>query len=336
MRTFSGLARNDWVMFFALTFPVQIIGVGGCLFGEGCGTATLVFSILELVAVALFVTGLAIIVDRFRTYRSAKPETLGAELLAKLLKAVELAGALIDERTLQGIRVVKNDLTMGAHVHGVLRPHVVISGGMLVGLLRKDTRAVAILAHETAHIQHFDQLLPGIIGLAAFEIASRAFKLFTENPGDGLNSGASAGFLFVVLAMMAMMVFVVSRMSIYREFYADAKGVALTGNVAAYTEVLRQISGRESKSGGFFHPSPTKRMEQLQKGYPLLRKATFWKLYWTAVFVTSWFQWWTAKLLDSENGGGHTALYAGGGALVALACLCFEFTRRFWAPKRSV
>ena len=335
MRTFSGLARNDWLMLFALTFPVQIIGVGRCLFGERCDAVTWVFAVLELVAVGLVAIGLAIVVDQLRTYQSAKPEALGADHLTRVIKAVELAGVSIGERTLRKIRVLKNDLSMGAHVHGVLRPHVVISGGMLVGILRQDVRALAILAHETAHLQHFDQLLPGIIGLSGFEILGRIYKFVSQDLSDGLDVGAFTAFSLVAVGMMGMMVVAVSRISVYRELYADAKGIALTGNVAAYTEVLRQISGRESKSSGFFHPSPDTRLKQLQEGYPLLRKATFWKLYWIAVFMTSWFQWWMARLLDSENGGGHAAQYAGGGALIALACLCFEFTRRFWAPKRQ-
>lgn len=333
MRTFSGLARNDWLMIVALNFPVQIIGVGRCMFVERCDAVTFVFSVLELVAVGLVVIGLATAVDRLRTYQSAKPEALGAEPLARMVKAIELAGVSIEERTLRRIRVLKSDLSMGAHVHGVLRPHVVISGGMLVGILRQDGRALAILAHEVAHLQHFDQLLPGMIGLAGFEIIGRIYGLVSQDAGEGLTGGALAAFLSMAIAMMGMMVIVVSRISVYREFYADAKGVALTGNFLAYAEVLRQISGRESKSSGFFHPSPDTRLAQLQEGYPLLRKAKFWKLYWIAVFLTSWFQWWMARLLDSENGGGHTAQYAGGGALIALACLCFEFTRKFWAPK---
>lgn len=335
MRTFSGLARNDWVMFFALTFPVQIIGVTSCIFGDGCDATTLVFSLLELAAVCLIVIGLAVVVDRFRTYRSARPEALRPEAVARVVKAIAQAGVSIDEGTLARIRVLKNDLSIGAHVHGVIRAHVVISGGMLVGILRQDSRALAVLAHEVAHLQHFDQMLPGMVGLSGFEIAARTFNLMTQHPSEGLSSTGATAFFVVAMGMMAMMVLVISRLSVYREFYADAKGVALTGNVAAYTEVLRQISGRESASGGFFHPSPTKRLDQLQQDYPLLRKATFWKFYWAAVLVTSWFQWWMARLFDPENGGGHTAQYAGGGALVAIACLCFELTRRFWAPKRN-
>jgi Zn-dependent protease with chaperone function len=322
-------------MVFAITFPVQLVGIGRCLFGERCDVVTWVFSVLELVAVGLIAIGLAIAVDQLRTYQSAKPEALSAGLLTRVVKAVEVARVSIDERTLRKIRVLTNDLSMGAHVHGVLRPHVVISGGMLVGILRQDSRALAILAHEIAHLQHFDQFLPGIIGLSGFEIVGRIYKFVGQDLGEGLDGGAFAAFSLVALGMMGMMIVAISRISIYREFYADAKGIALTGDIAAYTEVLRQISGRESKSSGFFHPSPDTRLKQLQEGYPLLRKATFWKLYWSAVFLTSWFQWWMARLLDSENGGGHTAQYAGGGALIALACLCFEFTRRFWAPKRS-
>ena len=61
------------------------------------------------------------------------------------------------------ITIVPRDVSLGAHVRGILRQRIVISGGMVPALLKGDERALAILFHEYGHIRNWDKFLPGIV-----------------------------------------------------------------------------------------------------------------------------------------------------------------------------
>lgn len=83
------------------------------------------------------------------------------------------------------------------------------------------------------------------------------------------------------------MVLVASKVSKYREFYADAVASATVQNPSDYEVVLRQMTGKEANTSGDFHPSSEDRLRQLLADYTLLRRGRFWKWYLAATLSHS-------------------------------------------------
>ncbi len=320
-------------MLVALTFPLPMTTVLGCLLGMGCtGRYSLGCALFEAVAAAAFATVLSIAVDRIRPSLSTGGIPLGAELQVKLANATDSIPLRLSGKWLGRARMLANDLTMGAHVRGVIRPYVVLSGGLVVGVLRKDPRAISILAHEASHIHHFDQLLPGLLGLTAFESIGRLIRLAIDRPFEGLDASETFVFFLQAFGFIALMALVASKVSKYREYYADAAASIAVQNSADYAVVLQQMTGKEASKSGYFHPSSEDRLKQLLVDFTVLRRGRFWKCFLAATLAISWHQWWMARLL-SEELGTHMERFAASTMTVASVGLAFEVTRRLWAPR---
>ena len=152
------------------------------------------------------------------------------------------------------LRVVKSDLQLGAHVRGVIRPSIVISGGMLMGLMRKDSHALGVLAHELAHVAHWDRLYLGVLGLWTLNAAAP----FLWGGESSVGEKISVAFISSLIPLGICMI-----ISERREFAADLSA-GLVAGFRPYTEVLIQAQGKHGKrSSGFFHPSLKERIEEI-------------------------------------------------------------------------
>jgi Zn-dependent protease with chaperone function len=320
-------ARADWLMLLAFTFPIQIVQPL-LLLGSPqplLFIPALLESALQIGLLAALVCALALIVDTvvaaFRRTTTIVPFNLEARLAETLTKKF---GEEI-RHVAQDIRVLPSDLSLGAHVRGFLRPQLVISGGMLVGLLRKTPSANAILGHELAHIQHFDRLFFGIIGLTALEFVGRFVKYsISDMSFDTLNWEDFAGLLVLTIYQIVVFGLLLSRISRYREYYADARAVQLLGgDLVAYRNVLTSGAQHNGLLGKFFHPSVAERLRSLDDGYAILRRVHFWKVYWVVAGSVAYLQW---KFVENS----FVEYYGYCGFVLAIALLLFELLRP-WA-----
>jgi hypothetical protein len=156
----------------------------------------------------------------------------------------------------------------------------VVSAGMLVGLLRKNPDANAIMSHEIAHLEHFDRFLPGMIGLVFFQIVGSAFKIIFIDERYGLSEADN--FIFTVQTIIYQLIvftIVISCMSKYREYYADANALCRSIEPERYVDLLRNAVARENSRFSLFHPSLASRIKQSCEGFVVLRRTWFWKIY---------------------------------------------------------
>lgn len=188
-------------------------------------------------------------------------------------------------------------MSVSAHVRGVVRPRVVISGGMLVGLLRRDPTARSILAHEYAHLLQFDRILPCIVVMILLGQFSAIFgvvfgasliEIIMMLAPNSLylpphRSDADYALAFVNLVFQLSLLMFVSRR---REYMADATAVALLGYKKDYIATLKRIrTASNMNRGSFFHPSLNDRIHQLQTDYRIFRPSKFWLTLWIIVLV---------------------------------------------------
>jgi len=140
--------------------------------------------------------------------------------------------------------------------HGV----VAITTGLRQKLSRDELQGV--IAHELAHIRHFDirfsMLMATLVGLIAF--AADAFRRIVwygalfggGRRGGGKGGGGAAAIVILVLALIlsivAPLVAVVIQMtySRHREDLADAGAVELTRNPHGLAGALRKLAGDEA------------------------------------------------------------------------------------------
>ena len=315
---FSRLARLDWLLLFLLNFPVPLYELCRSQWDMG---AFLQF-FLATAGFVLLIICLAVFIDAFRGYLAPQSSRLDANTLASLRVAINEQNIDSKSLKLNRLEVVPSDLTMGAHVRGVLWPRIVISGGMLMGLLMKDPRADAILSHERSHINHLDRYLPGLIGLAIFEVVGTFLKFSMENANDP--SFARSELLQSALALVAYKVFVlggfVSAFSHYREYYADAAALASTNVPASYLALLESCASAEKSHASLFHPSFRARLKQARNGSTVLRRMLFWRGYLVVAGIVSLTQY---LFLD----GGFIEKYALASSLAFGAVLMGEIMR---------
>lgn len=300
---YSGLARLEWLQLFMLSFPTIFVApfIGYSALGPFGAVIFLVESAKPAVVVAglflLFGLVMSSVIDRWRIWASrVTGDYLPLDLERNLEKTIiEIYGSPARFKV-ERFKWNPSDLLMGAHVRGVLRPVVVISGGLAIGLLRRDSRAVAILSHELAHIEHYDRFLPVIAGMAVFELVAAPSLLLSSQSqalgGAWSSLGAAGGlFLYRILLSGGLLWF----MSRSREFYADACAVQFTHPSEAYISLLEQAKGAEKEKISLFHPSLSKRVEEARKGFPSLRTRWPWRFYIAAATAVSWFQWHSAS-----------------------------------------
>lgn len=334
MKTFTPLARIEWVLLIAFSFPIQVASPVVCYFTQACILSdALVDSAFGALFLAALTSILAMLVDSVRGQLSKPAAILSHDIQANLTHCLSHVHIGIPAPVLMRTRVLRTDLALGAHTRGIFRPYLVISGGLLVGLLRKDPRASAILCHELAHLDHFDRLLPGLMGLIFFQVVGTAVKTVSQMVAEGQTGTDDVlRFLFLAVYNAIVLSFVLSSVSKYREFYADAKAVSIFGDQIAYVDLLNSASGRETRKLSFFHPTLAKRVAQVTNGFPVLRRAVFWRIFWPLNLIISWYQWWMSRLY--AFGDAHFEQYTESVILVSACCIAFEFVRGSLAPPK--
>jgi len=325
------MAWSDWAMLIAFNFPIQVTTPFICLFARSCGFTDILWNVVGSSAFLVGFSGvLAIFVDLIRGRFTSAGVLIDTNFQSRINDCLNQVGVRIPDAILSRSRVLKTDLALGAHVRGVFRPYFVISGGLLVGLLRKDPRALAILCHEMAHVQHFDRILPGMIGLSIFEFLGELFVPLAD--GGSSYSLLNIGVVAVSYKMLVLSL-IVSVVSKYREYYADAKAIAVTGEKSVYRALLSDAVGQECRSFSFFHPSLVQRIAQVDNDFRVLRNVTFWRIFWPLNLFISWLQWAT-----SRYGGSIDATYekfVGSAILVCAFCIVFTFSRGIFFPHRA-
>lgn len=172
------------------------------------------------------------------------------------------------------IRVVMRDLSIGAQIRGILRPRIIISGGMLVALTAKAPIAGAILAHELAHVKNYDRLFTGVILVFGFEILLSVFV--------PLRSDLEFYLFVYIAAHIYVMFWLLGYLSRRREYFADALAFVLVDSPAVYIAALTSAGSSARHGSSFFHPELRDRVvglcEKSPVLYPRLAVILFWVL----------------------------------------------------------
>ena len=155
-----------------------------------------------------------------------------------------------------------SDLTVGAFVHAALRAQIVASGGLLVQVLRRSPSSQAIVAHEYAHIRHFDRLYFMILLIYIANIIISPILFIYDAGNTEELSGISEIVIWWMFNIFATTV-IVSQISKRRELGADFAAALIVGR-QSYVEMLEIATGRHaSHETGFFHPSVEQRKAAL-------------------------------------------------------------------------
>lgn len=323
-KQFTLMARIDWLLFLNAMFPYQVSIPFLLLFSPYSSLALpeVFFSILRFVLIFLFLITIGFIFDTIRGLFIAKGKLIDEGTFNALSKALSDYIPTSDILLLKNLHTVKSDLSLGAQVRGIIRPRIVISGGLLVGLLRKEPLALSVLIHEIAHIRHFDRFLPALIALSMFEFIGRQAILIldyltidAEKPPIGL---------LILIPIYQIIVFsiTISFISKYREFYADAKSIQSFKNITPYLALLDSATEKSRKFAfHFFHPTPKRRTLEAKNGHPVLTRSIFWKVYWPLNALISWGQW---EYADEE----YVSFYGQNAMIVSIACFIFEIFRK--------
>ncbi|WP_431016392.1 M48 family metalloprotease [Bradyrhizobium pachyrhizi] len=239
--------------------------------------------LVGLPAAIIFCAGLLFDVIRDRT---SLPKTIALPDEAKDALPGFADGSVINPNR---VRVVMGDLSVGARVSGLIRPKVVISGGLLYGLMTGYEPSRAIFGHEVGHIRNGDRWLFGLIAvaltLACIQILDLLFPVFLEGthfgdslrgvPGDWETAqefGLSRGYpSFVRWLSILVHLIILSFILHWREYAADAVGASLLGSRVGYCRFLMSLkkAGGEpvgpghTRAGAFFHPSIEERTRKL-------------------------------------------------------------------------
>jgi hypothetical protein len=317
---FSWLARADWVLLLFINFPIPLLN----LVRSGLTYDAIQQFVFEFGLSIFLVIVLAVVTDHCRGYFAPVSRRLDENMFNSLQASLNEQMLHPPGLTLRRLEFVPNDFSIGAHVRGVLRPRVVISAGMLVGLVSKNPYANAILSHEIGHIRHFDRFLPGLIGLVVLEIFGHFFKASSEATYDISLDGHSADMVFplvVVLYKILVLGGLLAIFSRYREFYADAQALLLTNFPGKYVEMLQSAAFGKDTHASLFHPSVRRRAQEALCGYRVLRKMRAWRCYLFIAALASLFQY---LALDE----GFVVQYALGTFIMFSGALVFEIFRR--------
>jgi Peptidase family M48 len=177
--------------------------------------------------------------------------TLPLEQTLRSVIGNDLVSALISR-----IQLVPRDLSLGAHVQGILSQRIVISGGMIPALLGNEERALTILFHEYGHIRNWDKFLPGIV---VYSLINCIFYIIA--------------FKIVGVVIAVLIYGTTSYVCRRREFYADAYSAAL---VNSKVPLVNTLDAAEKCDRTFFHPSLVERINAAGNGFPVMKPSFLW------------------------------------------------------------
>ena len=296
---YSRLARLEWIQLLLFTFASPFV--------EPFLFLTSPYPVLffaELIrnsipAIVLYITiyvcGAFIVAQALSVWRTMrlgiKADPLPSQSFDDLKSVLVTHSSLFSRMSPGSILLNARDLRMGAHVRGVIVPKIVISGGLFVGLMQNNRKAISIFSHEIAHIRHSDLLIPGFIGASVLEVVGTSIKAFISFSTEfNLLKALLLSFavLFYKFFVSTGLLWILSR---NREFYADAFAVEITKDSDSYKSLLNSVVGREQHRWSFFHPSLSKRALELASGFKVIRRAVLWRLYFVCATLVSYVQW---------------------------------------------
>jgi heat shock protein HtpX len=137
---------------------------------------------------------------------------------------------------------------------GLSRSAVALTEGIMKTLPPEELRGV--IAHELAHIKHRDVLVQSVAAAIGGAVSYLGYMVFwIGNDSDSPLSLVGALLLSLLAPIAAGLVqMAVSRQ---REYGADARGAALTGNPEALASALLRISGAAETTPMSGHVSPS-------------------------------------------------------------------------------
>ena len=233
----------------ALPLVILEYGIGSFLVGIFCYVALL----------GLLGTLVDLIITLFR----GKSRRIDERLLSQLQGAFDqLADRGAPKLQATKTRVSPADLSVRGYVRGVVASRVVVSGGMLVGMIRKLSTAEGVMCHEIGHVANGDKFFFAIIAL--WFVNSFGFFLIPFMDHDPY---AKPGSGILPLISIFVTFWVLSQLSKRREIMADVYAAALCGRTA-YLGCFRNLTTNATSSGGVFHPSIYQRQLRLNLNTP--------------------------------------------------------------------
>jgi Zn-dependent protease with chaperone function len=287
--------------------------------------------------VFFFVVGL--LFSYFRDVSSLpKAEAIPMEFRAEVDHS--LHGLWRDGRSfpMDRVIVVPADLSVGARVSGLVKPIVVISGGLLYGLTQHDPLSRAVVAHEIGHIRNGDRWIFGLIvvtvGLSAISLLSPIQIFSWPDLLEHSSKSTQSWFLYLSAAFKLVLL---SAIIHWREYAADAVGARLIGSKVEYLKLLYLLyqqepdkSGSGSRHGAAFHPTIGQRIRQLAQRRSAIGPRVGLTVLWISLLCLS------IVTCTGVGGGdfGHQDLAISSLALVCLTGLLAEAVKA-WAFERD-
>lgn len=257
------LSLPNAFVFFAMPFAKHALSERAIAIGPPQNLE--LFGYCALLAASL--AGLLVILGYLFDFARSRGAPVGIRPPSSLLSVLDISlkarkiEATIVSDIIDKISIVPRDVSLGAHVRGILRQRIVVSGGMVPALLNGDERALAILFHEYGHIRNWDKFLPGIVVYSLINCMLLIVLFRTTG-------------LLIALLIYATTSHVCRR----REHFADAYAVASLGSEAPLVAIFSVASSLGART--FFHPSLLERASEIDKHFSITRPSAFWICIW--------------------------------------------------------
>lgn len=225
---------------FLLTMLLIAVGWAvDIMYGGGRGGFLLIFGVIAIVMNVVtywFADTIVLKMHRARVVDESEAPELHA-IVDRLVRRAKLPKPKVC--------VIENQVP-NAFATGRNRSHsaVAVTTG-LMSMLSED-ELEGVIAHELAHIKHYDMLLGTVIAVAAGVIGMIAFNarwsmLFFGGRSRNSNPLALVAIIFLAVLAPLLALFIRSMISQKREFAADAGGAAISGNPSALASALRRM-----------------------------------------------------------------------------------------------
>ena len=298
------VARMDWILLVLLqSSPTVVMSFVAAFSNLAITLLVVTFFTILVTSIMVFFGSLFGIGRRRMTGTPVAVPVSALQLLRLRRDAIgpALAGLRDDQLLLQ-----PNDMTIGAHVSGIIRQRIVVSAGLLVSLMKGDGDGPAIIAHERAHIRQWDLFMVGFIGIGIVDvILNPLITLYYEFIRGPI---VPMSFLYLLLATTHafLIIGILSWLSRNREYYADAAAIRVLGNVEQYKALLSRRSISEGSDFHLFHPSFARRIREIETGFRAIRRQTLWRLYLlfylSMGFVVPYLPWIKADRVEFDQG----------------------------------
>lgn len=209
-----------------------LVGAGFLIGGPQTALLFLLFGIVFQGIMLLFSDRIALRMSR------AKP--LSREEAPEIYEITEELSARASIPTPKLYRIPQSQPNAFATGRGPSRSAVALTNGIMEMLPREELRGV--IAHEISHIKHRDVLVQSVAAAIGGAVSYLGYMVFWVG-NDSDSPLALVGALLLSLLAPLAAGLVQMAISRQREYGADARGAALTGNPEALASALLRISG---------------------------------------------------------------------------------------------